>query len=286
MVKKFDPARMQALAEKMESGTGKFPMDKLDTGSKSVSNYRRFLPGHENMVDSEGYNMPVSVFPVHFSVGPAQQQVACITRLGIGECPICVYAKQLANDGDKKGASKVYPNWRGYMNVVVLNEDMTPAENTVRVLALNKTQYAGLNAVYKKYGDITDFEEGRPIDLVTVEDKTGTFTFNVITFFPGDKSAFNYPDSTGEVYDLTTAVDRLDADAVTALGQGQGTNQITNGKLPFALPSGESEEPKSSPGGFNYDETPAEAEETNGEDVPAADITEAVAKLKSKSKGK
>ncbi len=284
-LKASDISGLADMVAQMDTAGGK-PMDKLETGTTLTSNFRRILPQHPNMT------APVQVVPVHFKVGPSGRQLVCPRLINGGDCPICAQGFAWLKDGAEKEGKEILPSWRAYLNVVRLTDKMEIAEDKVYVLSLNKTQFEDLTDEFTQYGDVTDLETGRPVDFAAKKTKRGNFEFNIIKYRVGDAAPFEVSeDVLAETVDLSSYIEYHDAAGMLEIVQGQGAASNStegNGKLPFQLPEAKTpDEAPANPGGFAPLEDAEEEEETpKAESQPASDPTEALERIKEKSRKK
>ncbi len=277
---------LAAMVDAMASGSGP-PLDKLETGAQRKSNFRRILPQHPNMI------APAQVVPVHFGIGPNSRQFVCPREISnnVDVCPVCQVGFQTIRDGNKDAGQELLPNWRAYVNTVKLNQDGTLAEEKVYVLSLNKGQFDSLVDEFSEYGDITNLETGRNVDIQSKDEVKGKFTVKNLNFrfsnpvpFPGDTSVLE------GTHDLTEFVELVSAEEMaTALDGGSA-----NGQVPFearpALPAGdpptttEHEEPVAA-GAFANSAEDAEPEaETPTPAASKVDTSDAMARLRERQK--
>ncbi len=282
-LKASDISGLSDMVAQMDTAGGK-PMDKLETGTTLTSNFRRILPQHPNMT------APVQVVPVHFKVGPSGRQLVCPRLINGGDCPICAQGFAWLKDGAEKEGKEILPSWRAYLNVVRLTDKMEIAEEKVYVLSLNKTQFEDLTDEFTQYGDVTDLETGRPVDFAAKKTKRGNFEFNIIKYRVGDAAPFEVSEEVlAETVDLSSYIEYHDAAGMLEIVQGQGAASADgNGKLPFQLPEAKApDEAPSNPGGFApLEEAEEEEAAPQAEAQPVSDPTEALERIKAKSKKK
>ncbi len=131
-------------------------------GNAWGKNYLRILPPHTNMEGCFYWAVPI-----HFNVGPGQQNLACLRRGQNMQCPICQRGFALRTEGDEDGFRALMPSWQAYMNVIVLNADGTPKEDPprVRTWSVSRKVLDMLLNDYEETGDFTDLETGRDIEV-------------------------------------------------------------------------------------------------------------------------
>jgi hypothetical protein len=155
-----DMAKSRKMREQMEdtfwfrapSGQGK-------TWGKS---YVRILPAHTNMDGVFYWGVPI-----HFRIGPGQQILPCPRKAFNQPCPICQAGFTKRTEGKEEEFRSLMPSWQAYMNVVVLNEDGTPAEDPprVRVWTLSRKWLDQILDEADEVEGFTDLDTGRDVAI-------------------------------------------------------------------------------------------------------------------------
>ena len=122
----------------------------------------RIFPPHLSMDGSFFWGTPI-----HFKVGPGQQNLPCPRRAFEQRCPICEKGFELRNKGQEDAFKSLMPSWQGYMNIVTLNEDGTATEDPprLRVWSTNRKVIDMLMDEMEEHGDFTDLEKGRDVEI-------------------------------------------------------------------------------------------------------------------------
>lgn len=131
-------------------------------GNTWGKNYLRILPPHTNMDGCFYWGVPI-----HFKVGPGQQNLPCPRRAFQQPCPVCQHGFDLRSGGKEEEFKRLMPSWQAYLNVVILNEDGTPKEDPprVRVWSVSRKVLDMLLNDYEETGDFTDLEKGRDVEV-------------------------------------------------------------------------------------------------------------------------
>lgn len=170
-------------------------------GNRWKSNIIRILPPHTNMEGKFYFGVPI-----HFKIGPGSATVPCPRKAFQLPCPICAKGFELMNKGLKDDAREFLPSWQAYMNVIPLDENGEPQgrDPKVRVLsASRKVLDEILDIMETKYGDVTDLEEGRNINIrkrVRGGDKMTGTDYQVSA--AAEPSAFDHPELVEGLQDL------------------------------------------------------------------------------------
>lgn len=157
---KTDIGRSRQMREQMEDTFWfKAPSGKGNAWGKS---YVRALPAHANMDGCFYWGVPI-----HFDVGPGQQNLPCPRRAFNQPCPVCHRGFDVRKTGDENAFKDLMPSWQAYINVVVLNEDGTPAEDPprVRTWSVSRKVLDMLLNDMEETGDFTNLETGRDIEI-------------------------------------------------------------------------------------------------------------------------
>lgn len=277
----FDPEKVKEAMEQMQRSGANF--DKLETGSKYTDNYRRIAPKRPE------WEFPFVIAPAHFRVGIGNRTLGCLREAKIGECPLCQYGFQLNDEGDKKAASAILPNWSIYTNVVTLDQAGEMDESKgIRILRFNQTQWDLVWDEFEQHGDLSHIETGRNLRIRAKEEKKGDFTFNVLKISVSEPSPF--PGTTKmldeQLNDLASIVEFVDADEMLSIMEGQSAGALPSGTVSRALP-GPAPVVEVKPGGFadevEEDETPPdpeqEEEEVEEATPPKVDSAAAISRL-------
>jgi hypothetical protein len=227
---------------------------KSGDGNRWGDNFIRILPAHKNMEGNFYFGIPM-----HFSVGPNKAIVPC-PRQGRGEpCPICVEGFALRDAGKEEDGNRMLPNWAGYMNVVVLDENGQPAgkDPKVRVYSANRAVLDELlDIIEQKYGDITNLEIGHNINIRRKGEKFKT-KYQVAA--ATEPSAFDHSELVESLHDLGKISPYRSFDTLKGLMAGEAR------KDPFAAVEAGEEKPAitgpvQQPEGMSFAE-PTEEEE-------------------------
>lgn len=95
-------------------------------------------------------------------------KVICPKRSKVGPCPICEHADALSKTGnplDRKEASKLWPKFRGYFNVIVRDENLEEADLEPKIMGVSKILFEDIMMIVDKDGDPTDPENGFDIHI-------------------------------------------------------------------------------------------------------------------------
>jgi hypothetical protein len=159
-VGKADLTKARKMREEMDD-TSWFTAES-GKGKNWGTNYVRVLPPHIKMEGLFYWSVPI-----HFKVGPGQQNLPCPRRAKLGGCPICARGFELRLDGQEDEFRALMPSFQAYMNVVKLDKDGTPAEDPprVRTWSVSKRVLDMLLDEFEEAGDFTDLEEGRNIEV-------------------------------------------------------------------------------------------------------------------------
>jgi len=159
-VGKTDIGKSRQMREQMED-TFWF---KAESGKGNAwgKNYLRILPAHISM-DGCFY----WAVPIHFKIGPGQQNLPCPRRSFNQPCPVCQRGFDLRSNGQEDEFRALMPSWQAYLNVVILNENGTPKEDPprVRVWSVSRKVLDMLLNDYEETGDFTDLGKGRDIEV-------------------------------------------------------------------------------------------------------------------------
>lgn len=193
---RVDPAKSREMRDQMDD-TFWF---KAESGKGNTwgRNFLRILPPHASMDGTFYFGVPM-----HFRVGPGQQQLACPRRANLtNRCPICDFGFALRKEGKEEEFKQTMPTWQAYMNVIVLNEDGTPKETPprVRTWSASKKVLDMLLDELESTGDFTDLEEGYDI---CVSRKGEMFATEYrIKLNPKGPTPVTYPEAVAELRDL------------------------------------------------------------------------------------
>lgn len=157
---KTDLDKSRQMREQMEDTFWfKAPSGQGKTWGKS---YVRVLPAHANMAGCFYWGVPI-----HFSIGPGQQNLPCPRRAFGQPCPVCQHGFSVRGKISDEEFRGYMPSWQAYMNVVVLNEDGAPKEDPprVRVWSVSKKVLDMLLNDFEETGDFTDLESGRDVEV-------------------------------------------------------------------------------------------------------------------------
>ena len=204
---------------------GAIRRDKLEGGKPNfVSNFRRICPQHINM------ERWFHVVPQHFGIGPSNRSLGCLRLNEISKCPACELGFSLlkGSEDDKKEGKKILPSWRFMMNVMLLNQDGTLANQQPHVLTVGKQLFGLIEEIVREEGDITDIEDGRSINIK----RKGTEWNDTEYMVKEAKSASPFPgelDLLDEIYDLTEIVEFVDAPTMLDIIQGKGATMLPGG---------------------------------------------------------
>jgi len=189
-------------------------------GTTWGTNFIRILPPHVNMQGCFYHSVPV-----HFGVGPGNQNMPC-PRKGLNQdCPVCTFAFGLKNDGKDEEFKSMMPSWQAYMNVVVLNDDGTPKEDPpkIRIWSVSRKVLDMLIDELESTGDFTDLVKGYD---VCVKRKGERFDTEWRIKLNPKPSAVTYLEAVEDLQDLTAISPYRDAQsmhlALTAGPAGEG----------------------------------------------------------------
>lgn len=186
-------------------------------GKKWGENYLRLMPPHISMG-----GVPYLDIPLHFGVGPGNVTVPCPKmKLGL-PCSLCEVRQALSNAGKEQDAEALRAKFYGYLNVVPLKEDGTPAGDppSVRVLSTPKTVIdLLLDIIEGPHPDLFSLETGRNISLRRKGSGKMDTKYSVVV--APEPSEFNYPELIEGVKDLTLVSPYIEPEAMAALLEGR-----------------------------------------------------------------
>ncbi len=126
------------------------------------SSYARVLPAHMNMGGCFYWGVPI-----HFDVGPGKQIFPCPRNAFNRPCPVCQRGFAVRGKVSDEEFQSYMPSWQAYMNVVVLNQHGTPAEDPprIRVWSLSKKWLDQILDEADQVDDFTDLATGRDVEI-------------------------------------------------------------------------------------------------------------------------
>lgn len=126
-------------------------------------NHVRVLPPH---VTADG--LFYFGVPIHFKVGPGQQNYPCPRRAKIGDCPICIAGFKIREEGNEDAFKKLMPSMQAYMNVIPLNVDGTPKgdQARIRTWSVSRKILDQLILEFETNGDFTGVKDGKDIRVM------------------------------------------------------------------------------------------------------------------------
>ena len=124
------------------------------------TSYVRILPPHTNMSGCFYWGVPI-----HFRVGPSNQILPCPRKAFNQPCPVCQRGFDQRAKISEDEFRGYMPSWQAYMNVVVLNEDGSPAEDPprVRTWSLSRKWFDMILEEADQAQDFTELEGGRDV---------------------------------------------------------------------------------------------------------------------------
>jgi hypothetical protein len=189
---------------------------KAGEGRKWGENYLRLMPPHPNME-----RVPYLDIPLHFGVGPGNVTVPCPRRKSGLPCLLCEMSQALLNAGKEQEGQQLRSKFYGYLNVVPLKEDGTPAGDppSIRVLSTPKTVIdLILDILEGPHPDLFSLETGRNISLR--RRGTGKTDTKYSIVVAPEPSEFNYPELLEGLNDLTTISPYIESEQMAALVEG------------------------------------------------------------------
>lgn len=158
----YVPASLKASREAFEETSRKsVPWWKPEVGW----NYIRILPPHPSMNRGEGKTPFFYGVSVHFFNGTS---FACPRQNRGAACPLCDQAFAMRREGMIEEARAYFPNWRMYVNLVVLPNEKAEVEEDAEVLVWGLGRGLMeliLDAAEEEGCDITDPEAGRIVAI-------------------------------------------------------------------------------------------------------------------------
>jgi hypothetical protein len=124
------------------------------------TSYVRILPAHINMGGCFYWAVPI-----HFRIGPGKQILPCPRNAFNRPCPICQRGFDVRGKVSDEEFRSYMPSWQAYMNVVLLNEDGSPAEDParVRLWSLSRPWLDQILEEADQIENFTDLAEGRDV---------------------------------------------------------------------------------------------------------------------------